>query len=94
MKVGSISVCFFSCQFYYTYETCKHCALWQRKKLCISISISLLKLMRNILKYHFSGQGVLLNSITDIHYSTAKGGADQSRMAVDMRGWWSKFFIL
>ena len=27
MKEGSINVCLLSCQFYYTYETCKHCAL-------------------------------------------------------------------
>ena len=75
-----------SCQFYCTYETCKHCALYQEKKLCISILISLLKLMRNISKYHFSGEGVLLNSIMVIHCSKAEGGADQNRMAVDERG--------
>ena len=27
MKVGSTEVCLLSCQFYYTYETCKHYAL-------------------------------------------------------------------
>ena len=37
-------------------------------------------------KYHFSGEGVLLNSVMDIHCSTAEGGADQNRMAVDVRG--------
>ena len=41
--------------------------------------------MRNIWKYNFSGEGVLLNSIMDIHCSKAKGGADQSWMAVDVR---------
>ena len=46
----------------------------------------MLKLMRNTLKYHFSGEGVLLNSIMDIHCSTTEGGADQNRMAVDVRG--------
>ena len=81
-----------SCQFYCTYETCKHCALYQEKKLCISILISLLKLMRNISKYHFSGEGVLLNSIMDIHYSTAEGGAEQNRMVVDVMGGAVKVF--
>ena len=42
--------------------------------------------MRNISKYHFLGERVLLNSIMDIHYSTAEGGADQNRMAVHVRG--------
>ena len=42
--------------------------------------------MRNISKYHFSGEGVLLNSIMVIHCSKAEGGADQNRMAVDERG--------
>ena len=42
--------------------------------------------MRNILKYHFSGERVLLNSIMDIHYSTAEGGADQNQIAVHVRG--------
>ena len=37
-------------------------------------------------KYHFSGVGVLLNSVMDIHCSTAEGGADQNQMAVDVRG--------
>ena len=86
MKVGSVNLCLLFCQFYYTYETCKHFALQQRKNLCISILISLLKLMRNTSKYHFSGEGVVLNSIMDIDCSMAKGGADQNRMAVDVRG--------
>ena len=68
IKVGSIKVCLLSCQVYYTYETCKHCALQQRKWLCISVLISLLKLIRNISKYHFSSEGVLLNSIMDINW--------------------------
>ena len=58
--------------------------------------ISLLKFMRNISKYHFSGERVLLNSIMDIHYSTAEGGADQNRMAVHVRGGaviWSFWFV-
>ena len=42
--------------------------------------------MRNISKYHFLGRGVLLNSIIDIHYSKAEGGADQNCMAVDIKG--------
>ena len=67
IKVGSINVRLLSCQVYYTYETCKHCALQQRKWLCISVLISLLKLIRNISKYHFSSEGVLLNSIMDIN---------------------------
>ena len=50
-----------------------------------SILISLLKLMRNILKYHFPGEGVLLKSIMDIHISKAEEGADRNRMAVDVR---------
>ena len=40
----------------------------------------------------FSSEGVLLNSIMEIHCSTAKGVTDQNRMAV--RDWWSKFFTL
>ena len=42
--------------------------------------------MRNILKYYFSDEGLLLNSIMDIHCSTAEGGTDQNWMAVDLRG--------
>ena len=72
MKVGSINVCFLSCQFYYTYEICKHCALQQRKKICTSILISLLKLIVNISRYNFSGKGVPRNSVMDIHCSTAE----------------------
>ena len=34
----------------------------------------------------FSGEEVLLNSLSDIHCITAEGGADQNRMAVDVRG--------
>ena len=41
--------------------------------------------MRNISK-HFSGRGVLLNSIMDIHCSKAEGGVDQNCMAVDAKG--------
>ena len=41
--------------------------------------------MRNISKYNFSGEGVLLNSIMDIQCSTTEGGADQNRIAVDVR---------
>ena len=74
-KVGSINVCLLSCQCHYTYETCKHCA---KKKLYITILISLLKLLRSISEYHFSGERVLLNSIMGIHCSTAEGGADQN----------------
>ena len=48
--------------------------------------------MRNILKYHFSGERVLLNSIMDIHYSTAEGGAEQNRMVVDVMGGAVKVF--
>ena len=50
------------------------------------ILISLLKLMRNIPKYHFLSEGVLLNSIMDIHFSKAERGADQNRMGVNVRG--------
>ena len=42
--------------------------------------------MRNILKHHFSGRGVLLNSVMDIHYSTTEGGANQNWMDVDVKG--------
>ena len=59
-----------------------------------SILISLLKRLRNISKYHFSGEVVLLNSVTDIHFSTAEGVVDQNRMAVDVRGWAVKIFHL
>ena len=41
--------------------------------------------MKNILKYHILGERVLLNSIMDIHLSTAEGGADQNQMAVHVR---------
>ena len=74
VKVCSINVCLLFCRFYYTYETCKQCALQQRKKLCISILILLLKLMRNILKYYFSGEEVLLDSIIGVHCGTADEG--------------------
>ena len=40
----------------------------------------------DISKYCFSGGGVLLNSIMDIHGCTEEGGADQNRMVVDVRG--------
>ena len=43
-------------------------------------------------KTSFSGGGVLLNSIMDIHCSTAEGEADQNRMAVDVRGGAVNFF--
>ena len=92
MKESSINVCLFSCQFYYTHETCKHCRFSKKKKLCISILISLLKFIRNISKYHFSDEEVPLNLIMDIHCSTAEGGADQNRMAVDVRGGTVKIF--
>ena len=42
--------------------------------------------MRNISKYSILGERVVLNSIMDIHYSIAEGGADQNRMAVHVRG--------
>ena len=42
--------------------------------------------MRNIPKYHFLSEGVLLNSIMDIHFSKAERGADQNRMGVNVRG--------
>ena len=45
-----------------------------------------MKFMRNISKYHFSDERFLLNSIMDIHYSTAEGGGDQNRMAVFVKG--------
>ena len=35
----------------------------------------------------FSGKGVLLNSIMEIHCSTAEGGPNPNWMAVDARGW-------
>ena len=61
----------------------------KKKKLCISILIYFLKLMRNISK-DFLGGGVLLSSIIDINCSAAQRagarGADQNRMAVDVRG--------
>ena len=42
------------------------------------------------MKYHFTGEGVLLNSIMDIHYNTAE--ADQNHLAVDVRGEAVKMF--
>ena len=53
------------------------CALAKKKAMYKYIDIS---------KYRFSGRGVLLNSIMDIHCCTAEGGADQNRMVVDVRG--------
>ena len=41
--------------------------------------------MRNISK-HFSGRGVFLNSIMDIHCNKAEEGVDQNCMAVDATG--------
>ena len=38
--------------------------------------------MRNIWKYHFSGEGVLLNSIMDIHCSKVEGGVGQYGLTV------------
>ena len=40
--------------------------------------------MRNISKYNFSGEGVLLRSFMDIDCSTVEGEADQNRMNVDV----------
>ena len=45
-----------------------------------------MKFMRNIPKCHFSDERFLLNSIMDIHYSTAEGGGDQNRMPVYVKG--------
>ena len=42
--------------------------------------------MRNISKHNFLDEVVLLNSIIDIHCSTAEEGAGQNWMAVDVRG--------
>ena len=47
--------------------------------------------MRNISKYHFSGEGVLLNSVMDIHCIT-EGEPDQNRMAADVKGRAVKIF--
>ena len=43
-------------------------------------------LLRNILKKHFSGEGVLLNSIMDIPCRTTEGGADQNRIGCRCEG--------
>ena len=51
-----------------------------------------MELMRNISKHHFLDEGVLLNSIIDIHCSTAEGGAGQNWMVVDVRGRAVKIF--
>ena len=50
------------------------------------VDLTDMKLMRNNSKYHFSSEGVLVNSIMDIHCSTVEGRAEQSRIAVDVRG--------
>ena len=52
----------------------------------------LFKLIRNIWKHHFWGGGIHLNSIMDIHCSTAEGGADQNRMVVNVMGGAIKIF--
>ena len=41
--------------------------------------------MRNISKYNFSGEGVILRSFMDIDCSTVEGEADQNRMTVDVK---------
>ena len=66
------------------------CAL--AKKKTISILILLLKLMTNILKYCFSGEGVLLDSIIDIHCGTGEERADQNWITVDVSGGTVKIF--
>ena len=43
-------------------------------------------------KISFSGEGVLLNSIMDIHGSTEERGTDKNPMAVDVRGGAVKIF--
>ena len=43
-------------------------------------------------KISFFGEGVLLNSIMDIHFSIAETGAGQHRMAADVRGGTVKMF--
>ena len=63
MKVGSVNVCLFSCQFYHTYELilmklASIVRFNKEKNICISILIWLLKLMENISKYNFSDEGV------------------------------------
>ena len=92
MKVGSINLCLHFCQFYYTYETCKNCALQQRKKYMYKYIDLTVEAYEEYFAISFSSEGVLLNSIMEIHCSTAKGVTDQNRMAV--RDWWSKFFTL
>ena len=48
--------------------------------------------MRNILKYCFSDEGVLLDSIIDINCGTAEGRADQNWITVDVSGGTVKIF--
>ena len=48
--------------------------------------------MRIISKCHFLGEEVLLNSVMDIHRSTAEGEADQNWMAADVKGGAVKIF--
>ena len=48
--------------------------------------------MRNVSKYHFLGEGVLLNPIMGIHCSTAGRGACRGWMVVDVRGGAIKIF--
>ena len=82
MKVGSINVCLLSCQFYY-----------RKKKKAMYKYIDLtLEAYEEYFEISFSGEGVLLNSIMDIHCSTAGGGADQNWMAVNVRGGADKIF--
>ena len=49
-------------------------------------------LMTNISKHHSPNGGVLLNSIMDIHCSTAEGEANQNWMAADVTGGEVKIF--
>ena len=48
--------------------------------------------MTNISKHHWSGRGMLQNSIMDIHRSTAEGWADQNWIAINVKGGALKIF--
>ena len=69
------------------------CALAKKKAMCKYIDLTV-ETYEEYFEISISGEGVLLNSIMDIYCSTAEVGADQNRMAVDVRDGRSKFFTL
>ena len=71
----------------------KHTTCIPRWGIFLNIFLrNIFKLIEEYFEIPFSGEGLLLNLIMDIHCSAAEGGAGQNRMAVDMRGRVVKIF--